>query len=161
MDAVSLGIIKRLHGFKGAFVVDSSTGEESALQYLKKVYVEGAAYTIEEAAWMPKGWKVQLVEVTTEAAAKALLGKTLQANRQDLEETGSNEFYVHDLIGAMAKDVDTEKDVGTFLRAESVKGGQDLWWFDGEGHEFSVPATKDFIVKVETKTKTIWIHLPK
>jgi 16S rRNA processing protein RimM len=167
MDAVTLGIVGRPHGFRGAFVVSTPSGKESALPFLKNVYIGASkdalrSFHLREAAWMPRGWKVVVEELSSDAEVSSLIGQTVYARREDLPETKSDEFYVHDLIGAKVLDSETSAPLGNFLAAEDVGGdqhpfGQERWWIETESVSFSVPATKHYIDRVDTKGKTIYL----
>src|SRR5687767_2633065 len=101
MDLVEVGVVARPHGFRGAFVAVCGSGQESALSYVRHVYLDGVAHEVREAAWMPSGWKLELDGV---ADAKAIRGKKIFVERSQLRTLPANEFYLADLQGMKVVD---------------------------------------------------------
>ena len=155
MKLVRLGTIVRTHGVNGAFVVNSDAGKESALGSLKEILIKNNRHTIQEAAWMPSGWKVLVEGVETHEAAQALRGTELFADREELPKLSESEFYLDDLEGCTAIDETTHQVIGKFVGIESY-GGNDLWRFELLGKSVLVTPSKRFIVRVESK-KSIYL----
>lgn len=151
---------------RGAFVIQTPSDKESSLSALKTILIgksenETSSYTIKEAAWMPTGWKIECLEVTSVEAAKKLLNHSVFVTRESLPPTKEKEYYEMDLKGLEARSVETKEVFGTFLYSEPVAHTkdfqQDRWWFMTKSGEFSIPATKRYIEKVDIENKTIWL----
>jgi len=74
---VSIGVVGKPHGYKGACVVRTSEGKNSALGYIEGAYIGATAsqakyYRILERAWMPKGWKIHLEGFTGDHQIKPI-----------------------------------------------------------------------------------------
>lgn len=164
MHFIEIGKIVRPHGYKGDCFATSLSGAESALSYLKSVYIGNSTdrllkMTLLKASWMPKGWKLTLEGISTEEAAEGLRDTFIFAERNQLKTLPENEFYIADLQGMSGIDSRSGESVGTFLYAEEITATQSRWWFrDKAGTEFSIPAIRKYIGNVDSKTKTILLH---
>ena len=156
---VLIGTVVKPHGLDGSVLVKSDTGQESSLQYVPSLWLgatpeNSQEYEITETAWMPKGWKVTLDGVEKIEAAEPLKGLKVFVDREELDETDDDEFYLSDLNGLTAQDENGNK-LGRYLRAETPENSTDLWWFEIGGKEIAVPATKTYLKKVDVKAGII------
>lgn len=165
-DFISIAKVSRPHGFKGAFVATSPLGKDSALSYLKRVFVGSNAesavpFEIETSDWMPRGWKLKLKTLDSEEGVKKLQTQSLFARREDLETPQNDEYFVSDLIQLPAIEEESGKILGKFshLSEVTLKGKETLqhtWHFEKEdGTEFSVPAVKRYIKSVSLNEREI------
>lgn len=163
---LNLGTITRVHGVKGAFVVQTPSEKNSSLPHLKTIQIglietQTQEYTLIETSWMPSGWKVQVKEVTSKEDAQKLVNAHLFASRESLPKTEEKEYYEVDLIGLSAYHAETQKLFGTFLYSEPIsqtnRFQQDRWWFKTPSGEVSIPATKRYLEKVDLENKKIWL----
>lgn len=161
---VELGIITKAHGFKGGFVVAGHGGSESALGYLKKLFIgrnpeEAVGFDVLEAAWMPKGWKLLVAGVTSDSHVKQLSGKIVFAPREALKPPTEGEFYTSDLVGLKVIDSESGQVVGILSGIEPGSAGSaDRWWIEASPGSFSVPAIKKYIEKVDVEAKTVTLR---
>lgn len=166
-ELVEIAKVLRPHGYKGALVAKTDSGKESALSYLTKIYIGKTSnntteHKILESAWMPKGWKLELSGITSDAMAKNLKTFSIFALREDLSPVAENEFYIHDLLGASVMDTCSQEKCGTLSSIEPVSPqsneiSQDRWWIESNGNFFSIPATTKYIQKIDISQKTIWL----
>jgi 16S rRNA processing protein RimM len=161
LKLVELGKVARPHGFKGHFVVDSPSGHESSLGAVSDILIgrspeDTTPYRIIEASWMPRGWKLHVEGVDTEAQVHALKGATVYAPREELPETEDGEYYISDLIGASVIDTETAREVGTLSGVET--DGQHRWWIRSSEGEFAIPANAHFIVSVDVEQRQIRVR---
>lgn len=165
---ISIGKIARPHGFKGSFITYTDLGKESALSYLKRIFVGREIQNLiecqlTESAWMPKGWKVTVDKFQSDTEIKSMQGWDVFADRADLKEKASFEYYVSDLIGMKTVD-ENGTTLGTFHSMSEIgtkdgKISQQSWNFvKPSGEEFSIPAIKRFIKSVDLKNKTITLQ---
>lgn len=158
---IEIGTITRAHGLRGAVVAIVPSGRSSVLGNLAQVFVghaaDGAtAIAIEEASWMPSGWKLKLVGVNDEAGALALKGRRLFVARETLPEPKAGEYYLADLEGAVGIDTHTNQEVGMFEGIEEGPGNG--WWrFVSEGLERLVPPNTRYIARVDVAAKKIFL----
>jgi 16S rRNA processing protein RimM len=167
LNLIEIGKISRLHGYGGAVVVFTSSGKESVLGDVDAVWIgtspdKASSYLIHSASWMPKGWKIELSNVDSEEAAKALVGMRVFAERESLPSLEENEFYVSDLLDLPAYDRDTDELIGRFIALEESSSERSIkascWLFETKDGPLSVPAVAHFIHSVDLKQKKIWLH---
>lgn len=96
---VSLGVVARSHGIKGALKLHSWTGEDAALRPGLEVRLGGRVHRV--AAYAPG--VVELDDVRDRNAADALRGVELFVRRADFP-TDEDALYLVDLIGAPVVD---------------------------------------------------------
>ncbi|NBX82354.1 16S rRNA processing protein RimM [bacterium] len=163
---IAIGKTVKLHGFKGALVVFTDSGKESALASLQRIWLghtpeDVTEYALLSAQWMPKGWKLELKNISTETAAQALLGLSVFAERQDLPEPENNEYYLSDLLGVPAFELETQNSVGTFKAlletGQTAQVKATSWVFQTPSGELCVPAVAHFIHSVNLQEKKIWL----
>ncbi|MBI1859799.1 MAG: hypothetical protein HYR96_02645 [Deltaproteobacteria bacterium] len=154
MKHLKLGLISRPHGLRGAFVLRQDSGPESPIQHLSRVYLATAAgvqgpFTVEEAAPLSRGWKIQLNELTSLEAVAPFLGAAVLAERDHVPKTaGKAEYFVEDLVGLAA--FEGENRLGVIAGVEPGGGAPDRWWIRlDSGGELAVPAVKEYVEKVE------------
>jgi 16S rRNA processing protein RimM len=168
MDLVEIAKVMRPHGYKGAIVAKTDSGKDSALSYLTTLYLgktpdKTTEHTVLESAWMPKGWKLELSGITSEVMAKGFRTFSVYALREDLAPVAENEFYVHDLIGSSVVDAFSHQTFGTLSSIEPISSqpndfSQDRWWIESQGNLFSIPATSQYIYKIDISQKTVWLQ---
>lgn len=114
---------------------------------------------------MPKGWKITLENIHSEAEARLWVGKTVFAERNELPPLETNEFYLSDLIGLLGVESISGKKIGILNRLEesshtsSVKAT--YWVFKGtqpEQEECFIPAVAHYIEKVDLLNKVIYLR---
>ncbi len=156
---VLIGTVVKPHGLDGSVLVRTDTGQESALEYVPTLFLGASPeqtqeYEILESSWMPKGWKVTLAGIERIEATDPIMGQKVFVNREDLDAPQEDEFYLSDLEGMKAVD-EQGKALGRFLHAEAVPFSTDRWWFEINGQQIAVPATKAYLKKVDVKAGTI------
>ena len=114
-------------------------------------------YPVDEAAWMPRGWKLKLNGIDTIEQAQSLSSAEIFADRAALPATGESEYLVGDIVGFAAVDADSGEPLGSLVGIETIPGA-DRWWFALGDDEIPVPALKRFIVKVDAATRTIHLR---
>lgn len=166
MKLIEIAHISRLHGFKGAVVAYTESGKDSALGYLSLIYLGSAPETsspfkLISSSWMPKGWKLELETINSESLAKALVGKKVFAPREEFLNLSNDEYYVSDLVGLTAFELETDKEIGIFISLSEASGPNEIkassWVFRSTSGDFSVPAQKRFIHSVDLTNKKIWL----
>jgi 16S rRNA processing protein RimM len=159
-DSLQLGTLIKPHGFRGAAMIHTSTGSDSALNYLDVIYLRKDSepltrFEIETAQWMPTGWKIKLKGLDSDTQVEQWRDAKVYANRADLEEPDTGEFYVHDLIGANVVDSDTGKTLGQLYHVQAITTEQDVWWIKTAQGELAIPATSHFILAVDALKKIV------
>lgn len=160
-DLVPLACVGRPHGYRGAFIAQKHTGQESALGHVRKVWVgpspeEASPVEVRKASWMPKGWRVELEGWDSDELPKAHRFQWLYVPREQLPPTDEDEFYLADLEGCLAVRAEDGEVLGRFTQLEPARDvGPDRWWFDFNGAAVPVPAVPEFIQEVDLKNRRI------
>jgi 16S rRNA processing protein RimM len=143
-DYVIVGKVRRAHGVRGAWAVESLSAApdviltSGAVIYAgdRKGNLEGgdsasARLHIEDGRPMNNDWLVRVKEVTDRDVADAWRGRYLLADTADMPEPDDDEMYIFSLIGMQVE-------------------------FDGQGHVGEVrdvyDAPQGLIIEVETAT---------
>lgn len=147
-------------------MVITETGPDSALGYLKSIYLGTSETTatprnVLEAAWMPKGWKVSVEGIHTPESANLVRNQTLFADGKDLAPLSHNEYYASTLENFAVLDAETGERVGKFLRVNSAEHarGHDWWIVELENKTtLHIPAVSHFIHSVDKERKQITVQ---
>lgn len=157
MEWVRIGKVGKSHGVKGAFSVQEHSGEESALGYVRQVWVGGFEYAVEEASFSAShGWRLKLAGWDNPETVKERLHREIAIPREHLRRAGEGEFYLADIVGFTVREEGTGRDLGKFVGVDSTPG-PDRWWFERDGRRWAAPATSDFILRVDTDKREIWV----
>lgn len=96
MKRVEVGRLGSAYGLGGAIKFRG----EAVVADLERVYVEGLGYrAIEEAYYLGEEIVLELAGVSTVEAARALAGRAVLADAEDLPELEEGRFYYFQLIG--------------------------------------------------------------
>jgi 16S rRNA processing protein RimM len=165
MNLVRVGKIGRPHSFRGTFVVQDHSGEESVLGAAKSVWIGNSPETakefiVESAHWAGQGWLVKLEGCDSDEWVKANVHLSLFLDRDRFPKPKGGEYYVADLVGFSAVDAESGETIGTFVSSEPLPPGMgpDRWWFNVSGKEVAVPAIAEFVEAVDVKTRTIRVR---
>jgi len=166
MRLVLIGKITRPHGFRGSFVVHSGSGRDSVLGTLAAIYLgedptKARRHEIVEAAWMPRGWKLQVKEIQTEALAKQSIGLSVYGAREDFPPLAPGEYYADDLVGMSVLDASTGSPIGRLASIENSNEAGDRWWCETPKGLVAIPARTEFVRSVDTAAGEIRVVLPR
>lgn len=166
MKLIKIGKVLKPHGYKGSFTV-STNDKNSALRTATQIFIgpsekDAKPYSITNAAWMPKAWKITVQEITSEEQVDALREQLAFLTRETLPETKKNEYYLSDLMGLDGIDTETLKAIGQFFNLEEIgiPGTticQHTWCFKSGEKELRVPAVPHFVSSVDLKAKKIFL----
>lgn len=160
MKLIKVGTIRKPHGLRGAFLVVTQSDRSSSLKHLSKIQIELQpnqlhTFSIEEAAWMPRGWKIKVDSINSIEEASTLQGKEIYAPRDWLPQTAPNEFYVSDLIGLSI--IKNNNRIGELVEVETLPHGPEVWWYFDGNETTGIPAHTRFIEKICLDEKKIYL----
>jgi 16S rRNA processing protein RimM len=115
--------------------------DEAGRRYVLHARGEGVAEVTE----LQSGTEVRIADRT--AAAK-LVNTRLYVDRAQLPETNADEFYLADLIGLIARDVEGE-DLGTVRAVHDYGAGASLEVERDDGSSLLVPFTRTSVPEVD------------
>ena len=157
-----IGKILKPHGVKGSVKAEIITSFPEHFLELNTVYIEHEnqkqAYSIEEARLSNRFVFLKFSEINDYDRADALRNHYIYIASKDLMPLEENEYYIHDLIGMRVLDEDgnfigTIRDVWTYT-------ANDVYVLQTEdGQEKLIPAIKSVVKSVNTKERTMVIHV--
>lgn len=157
-----IGKILKPHGVKGSVKAEIITSFPEHFLELNTVYIEHEnqkqAYSIEEARLSNRFVFLKFSEINDYDRADALRNHYIYIASKDLMPLEENEYYIHDLIGMRVLDEDgnfigTIRDVWTYT-------ANDVYVLQTEdGQEKLIPAIKPVVKSVNTKERTMVIHV--
>ena len=157
-----IGKILKPHGVKGSVKVEVITSFPEHFLELKTVYIEHEnqkqAYSIENARLSNRFVFLKFLEINDYDQAETLRNRYIFIPEEDLMPLGKDEYYIHDLIGMKVFDeqdsfIGTIHDVWTY-------SANDVYVLNTEdGQEKLIPAIKSIIKSVNTKERTMVIHV--
>jgi 16S rRNA processing protein RimM len=94
--------------------------------------------------------------IQTRAAAEQLRGKMVLIDPAELPPLEEDEYYWKDILG-MRVVSEKGEDVG-MIKEIFPTGSNDVYVVQKGAREFLIPATKDIIMSIDIKTRTMVIH---
>ncbi len=159
-DLLVFGYVARAHGLKGEVAVHTHDPASEVLFDVERVVcrLRGGGekeLEVDEVREGPQGdLLVFFGGVTTREGAEALIGSTLLAHREDLDEPEPGEFFQGDLVGLEAKTPEGEA-LGTVVEIYAAGPVPNLVIRGGARGELMVPFAEDFVVEVKLAEKSI------
>lgn len=158
----AIGRIAKVFGIKGEVVVQPMTGSLQRFKKLKQVFIGGGAgdvrtFEVEYVRLADRGVRLRFREASDRTSVEPLVGALLFVDEQHLLRPKEGSYFIHDIVGLRVVDEhDTEvgvvKDV---LRYPA----QDVYVIDHDGHEWMIPAVKEFVTSIDMAAKTMRVHL--
>jgi 16S rRNA processing protein RimM len=163
-DCYYLGLIAKLHGFKGEVSLFLDVSDPSSYQGLDALFLDIngqlTPFFIEGFKLKNKGFAaVKFEGVETEEAAKRLLKKKAYLPLEILPELDQSSFYDHEVIGY--KVFDAEKGAIGLVQDVIDMTANPLLQLDHNGTEILIPIFEGLIEKVDRKKKELFIKAPE
>jgi 16S rRNA processing protein RimM len=161
--------VRRAHGVRGAWAVESVTDAPDAIFASGAVLFAGdregnlsgaepQALHVEDGRPMNNDWLVRVAEITDRDIADTWRGRFLLADAASLPDAGDDEIYVGDLIG-MKVEVEGEGQVGTVRDVYDAPQGYIIEIETATGRHL-MPWHDDFVQLVDEESGTIVITPP-
>lgn len=163
-DCFYLGKIVKKYSFKGELLIKLDTDQPEIYDDLDAVFIEVRNALIPffiERSQLHKSnlLRVQFEGVNTENDADALLKSDVFLPLELLPKLEGNTFYFHEVIGFLITDKNYG-DVGQIVGINDTTA-QAIFEIEKDGKEILIPMNDDFILKVDRKTKTIFVETPE
>ena len=159
MDRVKLGQVTAPVGIKGEIRVYPYL-EQTRFSDIKRMCIESLPpANVEKLRFDKNLLVIKLSGIDDRNTAETLRGKNLYLPEGDALDLGEDTYFVDDLVGMSVVDEDG-KAVGT-LKSVISRPAQDLYEIQAGEKSFLLPAVKEFILKVDTKGRTLTVHLPE
>ncbi len=108
---------------------------------------------------MPKGLRLTLDGFASDTLVKEKRGEPVFVDRAELPTPKTDEYFVEDLIGSDVLALETESSLGLLSAVEEVAPGcPDRWWVKTPTDSFAIPATAQYIVRVDPIARQIWVR---
>lgn len=165
-ESLQFGYVSRAHGLEGQVVVktfDPSSEVLFDIERLKLKLKDGTEreFDIDEVAEAPGGdLRVSLAGVSNRPTAERLVGSTVYAFREDLDEPADGEFFQGDLVGLAAVD-EQGAPLGTVEEVWNTGPVPNLVVRGGPAGELLIPFADDFVVKVDLAARTVVMKVPE
>ena len=158
---IVIGAIVAPHGVRGEFRVIPLTENPDMFRAMKYFFLEdGRKMSVISARFHKNVYLVKVNEVNSMDEAELLRGKKVLIDTADLPPLKKDQFYVSDLIGFSAYDV--EGSLLGKLKDVLATGSNDVFVVaKADGSEILVPALKANIKEINMADKRILVKLPE
>ncbi|MGF1472033.1 MAG: ribosome maturation factor RimM [Rubrobacteraceae bacterium] len=154
---MTIGFIGAPHGVRGTVRV-RSVGAGRHLREDVRPVVDGRRRRIVRVRPTPKGYLVDLENVSNRSLAADLRGKELVLDRTELDELDEEEFYVEDLIGLRAFNT-TGEDLGVVEEVLETPAHEVLI-LRNRDLELYVPFTREHAPDVDLENRQVVVAPP-
>jgi len=163
-DCFYLGIIAKLHGFKGevSLFLDVSNPSEYATLDAVFIEIDGSLipFFVQHIKMKTKGFvAVKFEGIDSEKDAQRILKKQVYLPEAFLQELDQTSFYDHEIIGYTVID-EAHGNVGVVKNVIDMAANP-LLQLDKEGREVLIPIFDGLVQKVQRKKKELHIKAPE
>lgn len=162
-DFFELGYISRVHGVKGAFIIQMDTDHPEHYRQLKEVWIKNGnsvqCFDTEEISIRNREAIVKLKTVNSVDEAATFIKKTVLLPLQILPQLTGKDFYFHEIRGFILKD----DHYGAVGKIETVYDmpQHPVAGILVNGNEILIPLVPEFIENIDRKNKIIFTQLPE
>ncbi|MEP7264866.1 MAG: ribosome maturation factor RimM, partial [Bacteroidota bacterium] len=157
-----LGTVTRSHGIKGELVIYITSEDPKHFRNLKSLLMESEGGTremkITALRFKDNLATVKLEGINDRNTSDLYIKKKVYLPAEQLPEPGGKDFYFHEVIGFNIHDK-TLGDIGTITDVFEMPQHPVLSIIYKE-KEALIPATPDFILKIDRKNKILKMDLP-
>ncbi len=163
-DCFYLGIIAKLHGFKGEVSLFLDVSNPSDYTTLDAVFIEidGGLipFFVQHIKIKTKGFvAVKFQGIETEKDAQRILKKPVYLPETFLQELDQTSFYDHEIIGYTVID-EVHGDVGIVENVIDMAANP-LLQLNKDGKEVLIPIFEGLVQKVQRKKKELYVKAPE
>lgn len=160
-DRICVGQITGAHGVRGLVKLHAFTGDPGAVTAYGPLSDEAGehVYRIELLNMLKGQWLARIEGVDDRNAAEALRGRRLYVGREQLPETGEDEFYYADLAGLAVRTRDGEP-IGEVAAVHDFGAGDVIEVRAADGKRHYVPFTKAVVPVVDIAGRLLVVDPP-
>jgi 16S rRNA processing protein RimM len=155
-----IGNILKPHGIRGEVKVLPVSPDPGRFYDLDYVYIQTdqtQRYVIEHRRVTGEFVFLKFCEVNSRTEAEELRGKEILISKDHLIELDTNEYFVHDLVGCMVID-ENSNPIGKVIEVMQQSSNDIYVVKDARANEYLIPAIGEVVKKVDVKDKKIVIH---
>jgi 16S rRNA processing protein RimM len=154
--------VTKAFGIKGEVVVQPMTESAARFKKLKRVLLgkqesEATERVIESVQVEARGVRLRFETCTDRTSAEALVGSLLFVNEDQKIVPKKGSHFIHDVIGVHVLDEDGNS-VGTVKDVLRMPA-QDVYVIDRDGHEWMLPAVKEFVRAIDVTKRTMRVRV--
>lgn len=155
----NLGVIVKPHGVRGELRVRISLRDVPLMEEVQIVYLGPALnpHTLKSVRLHQGNFFMKLVGCDSRLMADEMRGMEVRIASEDMSPLGSDEYYVHELVGLSVVDEQGEG-LGELVEV-IVTGANDVYRVVGQQGEILVPAIKDVVRSVDMEAGEISVRL--
>jgi 16S rRNA processing protein RimM len=159
---IVIGRISKPHGVKGEIRIEYFNPEDPQFfSHYQLIFLQGDEKSLHPYRLLTvrphkKFILAQLEGIRNRAEAEQLRGKVVLIDPAELPPLEEDEYYWHDILG-MRVVSEKGEDVGT-VREIVPTGSNDVYVIQKGTKEFLIPATKEVIINIDTKARTMIIR---
>lgn len=161
MDFVAVGKISGPVGLRGEVKVIPLTDTLERFELLRKVWIGPDAarrdeFVVEDVRFAGLHVVVKFGGIDDRSSAERLKDSLVLISRADVVRPAEGSYFIDDVLG-MEVVTEEGKRVGV-VREVLRLPSNDLWQVESGQRYISIPAVKEFIRKVDLRTRTVVIH---
>ncbi|MBN2737630.1 MAG: 16S rRNA processing protein RimM [Spirochaetales bacterium] len=160
MDLLSIGLLQKNHGVKGAFKVRSFSGESSHFFKLKEVFVKLQSTTENlKIEWVKKASRDLLIKfqgIDSPEAGKKYRNLELWVDRHHACPVNPDEYYMADITRCSV--FNNDKEIGKVKSVFDSGAANIIEVKDKEGNVINIPFTQQFIKEVDLKEYRLYVN---
>ena len=159
-----LGKIVKKYSFKGELLVKLDTDDPEQFLEMESVFVDQRGHLVPffiERSRLHKSdlLRIDFEEVKDEASADRIMGHELYLPLAMLPPLKDDQFYFHEITDFSVND----KSMGDIGKVVGVNDStaQAILIVDKDGKQILIPITDDIVLKVDRKTRTVFVNAPE
>ena len=158
----AIGRVSKAFGIRGEVVILPMTESLERFKRLKRIYLGRTAketdrFTIEYVRVGSRGVRLKLVETPDRTKAELLVGSLIFVDEKQRVEPKRGAHFIHDVVGLAVLD-EHNNNLG-IVKDVLRMPAQDVYVVEYNGHEWMIPAVKEFVMSIDVATKTMRVKL--
>ncbi len=113
--------------------------------------------TVEYVHVESRGVRLKFVETPDRTSAETVVGSLLFVEEDQRIKPKKGTHFIHDVVGLRVVD-DNNNEVG-MVKDVLQYPGHDLYVIERDGHEWMIPAVKEFITSIDVAARTMKVRL--
>jgi 16S rRNA processing protein RimM len=161
-DLLAIGRVVKAFGVRGEIVVQSFSDSPKRFARLRRAWLGRNPSEIHEVeirvtSIEPRGVRVRLMGVEDRSAAASLVGSYLFVGPKERVKVPPGRHFIHEIVGYEV--VDAERGAIGRLRGVLKLPAQDVYVVSRRGRDVLIPAVREFVVGIDSDTKSIQVRL--
>ena len=158
----AIGRVEKAFGIKGELIVKPMTESPGRFKKLKQVYLgrqekQAGKMTVEYVRVDARGVRLKFVDVADRTAAHSLVGSLIFVDEKQVVTPQKGSHFIHEVIGLQVVD-EGNNNMGVVKDVLQLPG-HDVYVIDHDGHEWMIPAVKEFVTSVDVESKTMKVRV--